>query len=422
MKKQLIALSYLATLSSTITSTPLIEKLKKNENIITTYKPKISGYLKSEYWFDSRQVSGLRDNQYLLYPLNQYCDALGQDINASGQYNASIIQSRIRADFSAPLIYNIIPKAVFEADFFGIGATFPVFRPRHVYTTLANNNITFLLGHTWQPLFVKDCYPDTINFNTGAPIEVFSRQSQIRFVIDYKGFEWFVAALAELETPSTGPNGSSSQYLRNSIIPNLHMQTTYRFNNTSLVGAAIDFLHLVPRLVTEKNLYAQEYVDAVRAAVFSKIHYKDCVIKAKAIYAENGYDIELLGGYGVTYIDPVTDRRTYTPTRTVSVWGEIAIGKKFEPAIFVGWSKNIGTKKRIIPTYNNQSLLYTRGSDIESLIRVAPRARWHLDPCIIGFELEYTRALYGTITDHAKPCNTTPVSNIRAMGAVYYTF
>lgn len=427
MKKRLIALSYIAATTiinagSVPDSSDAESAFYEFKKIPAEYRPKFSGYLKSEFWFDSRQILGAREDEYLLYPLNLRCDALGQDTNASGQYNASIIQTRFRADFSAPSIYGVTPNAVFEADFFGTNLTLPVFRPRHVYTTLANNNITILAGHTWQPLFVRDCFPDTIGFNTGVPIEVFGRQAQVRITLDYQGFEWFVAALAQLESPSNGPNGPASHYFRNGMIPNFHMQTVYRFKNESLIGGAIDFLHLVPRLVTNKSLYAQEHVDAGRATIFGKVRYKDVILKAKGIYAENAYDIVMLGGYGVTHIDPVTDHRTYTPTRTLSVWGEIVIAKKFEPALFVGWTKNIGTRKPIIKEVDEESLLYTRGSDIGTVIRISPRARWYLDPCIISFEVEYTRATYGTITNHARPCDTHPVANIRSMAAVYYTF
>lgn len=386
------------------------------------YLPIFSGYLKSEYWWDTRQIFGLRENEYLLYPLDVACDTSGQDTNATGQFNDSIIQSRVRADFSAPVIYNIKPKAVFEADFFGTPVTLPVFRPRHIYTTLSSGHLTVLAGHTWHPLFIEDCFPDTVSFNVGAPIEVYGRQSQLRIIFDYKGFEWFVAAMAQLETPSDGPVGAASQYLRNGMIPNLHMQMAYRFKQGSLVGAGVDFLHLVPRLVTNDNVYAQEYVDAGRAAVFGKLKYKDWVFKAKGIYAENGYDIEMLGGYGVTHIDPVTDHRNYTPTRAVAVWGDFSLRKRFEPGIFVGWTKNIGTSKPIIQMTGQENLLYTRASNIGTIVRVSPRARWYVDPCVIACEFEYTRATYGTINNFARPCDTHPTVNIRVLGAVYYTF
>lgn len=387
-----------------------------------SYAPKFSGYIKSEYWFDSRQVQGLRDNEYHIFPLAKVCDAAGQDINAVSSSNASIIQSRARVEFSAPDVHNITPKGFAEVDFFGIGTTFPVVRPRHLYATLSQNHLTFLAGHTWQPLFTVDCYPDTVNFNTGAPIEVFGRQPQLRVALTNNHFEWLSAALWQVETHSNGPVGPSSQYLRNGFIPNLHTQCLYKTSNGSVVGAGVDFLHITPRLVTDKNFYAQEHVNAVRAIVFGKAKYKKYEFKLKGIYAQNAHDLVMLGGYGVTYIDPVTDHRTYTPTRTVSVWSEFVLKKQLEPGIFIGWSKNLGTSKPIIQSIGDTSLLYTRGSNIDTLIRISPRARWYLNPCVIACELEYTRATYGTITDYARPCNTYAVGNIRFMAAVYYTF
>jgi hypothetical protein len=390
------------------------------------YYPKFSGYTKGELWFDSRQVIGLRDNEYLLYPADQSCDTTGQDTNATGQFNGSIIQTRARVELSAPPLYNITSKGIIEADFFGTSVTLPVCRPRHAYATLSSNHVTVLAGHTWQPLFIEDCYPDTIGFNTGAPIEVFARQSQLRCGIDYHGLQIFGAALGQLETTSFGPIGASTQYLRNSMIPNMHLQAAYRLKKGrfqgSLVGAAIDFLRIVPRLVTNDNVYAQESVNATRCIAFGKFKYKSVDIKFKGLYIENGYDLVMLGGYGVTHIDPITDQRTYRPTRTISVWGEFSIKKQIEPGIFVGWTKNLGTKEVIIPTYNSENLLYTRNSNIDTVIRIAPRVRCYVKPCIIAFETEYTRATYGIVNNHARPYNTHPELNIRLLGSVYYTF
>lgn len=421
MKKQIVLLSCIATASLLNGIAPV-----SVPNSTSAYYPKFSGYIKSEHWYDSRQVVGLRDNEYLLYPAAAACDTLGQDTNATGQFNGSIIQTRLRLEFTAPEIHNVKPDALFEVDFFGTSVTFPACRPRHFYATFMSNHLTFLIGHTWEPLFLKDCYPETISFNVGAPIEVFARQSQIRCSFDYHGFEVFAAALGQLETPSDGPIGASSQYLRNSMIPDLHAQCSYQHPTGdfkgSLLGTAVDFLRLVPRLVTNDNLYAQESVNAIRCIAFGKLRYKAVDIKLKGLYIENGYDLEMLGGYGVTYINPVTDQRSYTPTRTASVWADLSYKKNIEPGLFVGWTKNLGTKKAIIKTYNNENLLYSRNSNINTVIRVSPRLRCYVKPCTIACEIEYTRATYGTINNHAQAINTYPVSNIRLNGSVYYNF
>lgn len=421
MKKQIVFLSCIAT-ASLLNGTAPVSLLGD----VTSYYPKFSGYIKSEHWYDSRQIVGLRENEYLLYPAVAICDALGQDTNSTGQFNGSIIQTRTRFEFTAPDIKIIKMSALFEADFFGTNITLPVYRPRHLYAHLSANHIFFLIGHTWQPLFIKDCFPDTVSFNTGAPIEAFSRQSQIRCGATYNGLEIFGAALTQLETPSNGPIGASSQYFRNSMIPDLHVQCSYQYQSGnfkgSLIGAAVDFLRLVPRLITNDNLYAQESVNAIRCVAFGKLRYKAVDIKLKGLYIENGYDLVMLGGYGVTYINPVTDHRSYTPTRTASLWADLSYKKNIEPGLFVGWSKNLGTKKTIIQTYNNEQLLYTRNSNINTVIRISPRLRCYVNPCTIACEIEYTRATYGTINNHAQAINTYPVSNIRLNGSVYYNF
>jgi hypothetical protein len=234
--------------------------------------------------------------------------------------------------------------------------------------------------------------------------------------------EIFFAAITQLETTSDGPLGSSTSYLKDDVIPNMHFQWLARNTNGSLLCAAVDMLRIVPRLVTNTGMATLESVTGMRFLVATKIIHKSLDLKLKALYVENGYDLTMLGGYAVRSINPITNASTYLPTRTCSLWADITLKKKIEPALFLGWSKNLGTTYPVMATADNGALLYTRNSNIDTVLRVAPRIRWYVDPLILACEVEWTRAYYGTINCYARAVDSKPVSNIRWMASLFYTF
>jgi hypothetical protein len=199
----------------------------------------LSGYIKYENWFDTRQVVSLRDGEFLLYPQNKQYDVLGVDINDTAQNNASLIETRIQLQFATTLPYHMYAKGRLECDFFGESNCFPTYRIRHGYIEGEKNNITFLVGHTWQPMFIFECHPDTVGFNTGTPLEVFSRQPQLRVGYKKGSHEIFFAASTQLETTSDGPAGPSTSYIKNNVIPNMlssrgvatHTSTDYKYRH-----------------------------------------------------------------------------------------------------------------------------------------------------------------------------------------------
>ena len=54
---------------------------------------KLSGFVKTDIFFDSRQVITARQGHFLLYPANENLDANGKDINAKWNYNILSIRA-----------------------------------------------------------------------------------------------------------------------------------------------------------------------------------------------------------------------------------------------------------------------------------------------------------------------------------------
>ncbi len=142
------------------------------------------------------------------------------------------------------------------------------------------------------------------------------------------------------------------------------------------------------------------------------------------MYAQDAAVFEMIGGYGVHTRDPLNDERTYAPLQTVAVSSEFIWEGNWEPGLFIGYVKNIGARKTIIPNFgpDNESGVFSLGPDIDRVYRVSPRIRYYHTNFTIGMELEYTNAAYGTITTEGTVINAVPVGNTRFLFATYYVF
>ena len=61
-----------------------------------------SGFVKTDFFYDSRQVVTIREGHFLLYPENQKLDLNGKDINAKDHFGILSIQSRLTGKVTGP--------------------------------------------------------------------------------------------------------------------------------------------------------------------------------------------------------------------------------------------------------------------------------------------------------------------------------
>ena len=119
-------------------------------------------------------------------------------------------------------------KGVVEADFFGNeNAAFVDangFRLRHAYAQLSWKKTQLLFGQYWHPMFVPACYSEVISFNTGAPMQPFSRNPQLRLTRQLGRFSLIAVMAAQRDF--TSPGGSNVQ--RNAALPEFHLQLQYQ--------------------------------------------------------------------------------------------------------------------------------------------------------------------------------------------------
>lgn len=396
-----------------------------------------SGYVKNMTFIDSRQVYGVADNYTLFVPKERLPDALGNDINAAGQFNMLPIETRVMATIFGPNIGNAVTQAEISGDFVTIpsgaililpGDAFNRFKMRHAYFQLLWPNYSFLAGHTWHPMTFPIAAPDVVSNNTGSPFNPYSRASQIRFTYHTEKWELLAAILSQTFFDSTGPLGITDTYARNSLTPDCLLYGLVFLGNHWDVGAGIDYKRLVPRLVTDKNYKTKTAISSIAAMAHVEFYTNRFSWNTKVTYAQNGFNFGMMGGYAVDCVDPVTDYRSYTNLNTVAVWTELVLRTRVEPGLFIGYSKNLGASKNIIQAIVDQegvaeNTIYAFLPQVASAWRVAPRVSYRKESFLMQFELECTQATYGTIDRKGSVKNVcSPVTNVRFLFGLAYFY
>lgn len=397
---------------------------------------KVSGFIKNDFFYDSRQVVSLREGHFLLYPSPVITDMLNTDFNDDPSFNFLSIQTRVTGNITAPDAFGARVTGVLEADFFGNENSNFVdgngFRLRHAFAKLNWKNTEILFGQYWHPFFIPGNYSEVLSFNTGAPFQPFARNPQIRVTQKLASFRFIGAAAAQRDF--TSPDGST--VLRNSMVPDLHAQLNYENNIGSgielFTGAGSGYKVLrLSEVLSFPNFtrIVKQNVDGLSWTAFLKLKFPSMVFKLQATYGENLYDATMLGGYTISRLIKVIEKTEveYTTIDNFAIWSEVITKiKNVELALWGGYTKNLGSGKEI-SEYRSYGV---RGSDIKTIYRLSPRVVFTSPKLNIGVETEYTDAAYAVRNELAeiardsrgKITETYSVSNLRLLLAVTLKF
>lgn len=391
---------------------------------------KLSGFVKTDFFYDTRQTVTIREGHFLLYPAPEDKDIEGEDINKKSSMNFLSIQTRITGKITGPDAFGAKSSALIEGAFFGHSdGDINGFRLRHAFLKLNWDKTELLLGQYWHPLFITSCFPDVISFNTGVPFQPFSRNPQIRLTQKFGKVSLIAAAAMQRDFVNTGPIGLSTTYLRNSAIPDMNLQLHYTTSNTEnetefQIGIGGSYKILTPRLETNKNYKAEGTVPGLSGLAFIKYKGSKLTYKVEAVYGQNLTNMMMLGGYAIKEItDTAKDYRDYTNLDNMTFWAEIHTnGSKFQAGLFAGYTKNMGSLNNIYE-WNNPTSFYTRGRDIEYVYRVSPRVIFNAGKARFAGEIEYTVAGYGDkVNSLGEVQNAESIANTRFLLAAYYFF
>lgn len=409
-----------------------------------------SGFVKTDIFYDTRQSGCIREGHFLLYPENVLPDANNKDINDKPSFNILSIQTRLKGSITGPEAFGAKTSGVIEADFFGNEnnnfGDINGFRLRHAFVKLNWQSTELLVGQYWHPMFIAESFPAVLSFNTGAPFQPFSRNPQIRVSKSFGGLKLIACAFSQRDFASAGPvytksatgeyNSSvvvCSNFLRNASFPDVHFQMQFTPDSSdNLFGAGIDYKSLMPELYTvdhtkTKTFESSEMISSIAGTAFARFKFAPLSIRLEAVYAQNAYDMTMLGGYAVRQIsDSLTGAKDFTSLNTGSFWLDMNTqGKKIQLGLFAGYTKNFGTGKTILKdTYYKKEIYYARGSNIDYVYRLAPRIVFISGKLDIGVEVEHTVASYGKANGDSKGRVTDgkTYSNTRGLLVFLYKF
>ncbi|MCG8578890.1 MAG: 4Fe-4S dicluster domain-containing protein, partial [Bacteroidales bacterium] len=384
-------------------------------------KVKLSGFVSTEAIFDSRKVVSARDGDVILYPAPISYDENGVDINKEGDFSFLSIHSRLRAKAGGVKLFGGQLSGLIEFDFVGTtNASIGLLRMRHAMAHLKFKKTSVLFGQYWHPMFVTSCFPEISSWGAAAPVSVLSRNPQIRVTHQFSDkFRASLAAVSQFDFKSSGPDGASNIYLRQSSMPEFDAHIEYGVKGNSVFGVVAGTKQIVPRQLNSAGNVIDESLRTYHALAYTTLKFKTLKIKLQAIYAQNGSDMLLLGGYGVKSVNVQTETYTYTPLSTLNYWTEIITqGSKVNFGLFAGIANQLGSSDAIA----EGNAVYARGSNIDYVARIAPRIITGTKDVKVMVELNQTYAAYGETDEKHNVNNTKRVGNTRLQLHVMYSF
>ncbi len=406
----------------------LSSKLFAQENEEKKIKFEASGFIKSDIFFDSRQNVDALEGLLHIFPKDISLDENENDINAKSSLGIVDISTRVRGKVSGPNVFGAKVSGLVEADWTGISGANSTSRVRlrHAYSKLNWEKTEILFGREWHPMFVKEVYPSVMSLNTGIPFQPFNRSPMLQMSYSFGEFKIIGAAISQSDYISSGPDGKSSKYIKNSNIPNLHLQLQFKPGDF-LFGAAVDYKSIMPRTVTESYInidptydslfVTNEKVNSISYMGYFKFQKPKFVLKAKAIYGQNLSECVMPGGYGVSVLDSITGHEEYTPFNHFYTWANVVYGDQTKFGLFGGYTKNLGADDPLV------SDTYGMALNLDYVYRGTATVSHKIKNFMLAVELEYTVAAYGDIAnEYGEFTKSHEVSNTRLMFSVFHFF
>ena len=407
------------------------------------FKFKFYGFVRNYACYDTRESLTSNSEQFYYMPKD---DKEGAIMDQPNMMLLSIT-TRLGLNVTGPEFLGANTSAKIEADFAGFGTSNTVLRIRQAYAKMDWKYNSVLVGQAWHPM-MGDMMPDVFSLETGAPFTPFSRTPQVRYDFKYKGMTLTATALYQFQYTSYGPNGSSFDYARNAVVPEVYLQAKYN-NGGFQVGAGVDILTLKPRqqydwMVNEpvldsngqpiyvagvpvltptlKAIKSTKLFTSFTPTLFASYKGKNWGIKGRATYAQNAAHLSMISGYAVTDIED-NGEYEYSSIESVSGWIDATYKVPLKKGdlqfcCFAGYTKNLGCNDDIV-----NGLVYMRGEkNMDYMWRVAPSILYTHNALQVGVEYNPTTVGYGEHDGDYKMYNPHTVTNHRICAMLKYNF
>jgi len=367
----------------------------------------VSGFVKSSYYYDTRQVVAARDLDFLLYPSPNNPEA--DDPSDRDNFGSFQLFSRLGLNISEfeEQVLGADVRGYFEADFFGPGtiaaAQENVFRLRRGFVEMNWENRSALFGLEWSPLFTLGAYPHTVATEAAAPFNPFARQPMIKLTVNRGNLRFFGIASWQFDAfvdaslsnaPATPLGGIDAQ--QQSAIPGLHGHVQYEEGDLLVgTGAYLKSLRPFPtgdRFFSGAGTAYLSYTPAGYA-----VRAKTVVGSVRDHVGVGGYI------YDPGAADVFGDADGFQQLNTWSAWVEAEQTGAVAPGLFVGVLTNLGASDEIDAPLTTVAYA-TRGVDpfsqsIASVWEIAPRLALNYGPMRFAFEVQITTAQYTSRLD-----------------------
>lgn len=379
------------------------------------------GFVRGDLYYNSRNNMEVVDGLFYLYPKDRLTDPDGKDVNAKSNGSFYTFTTRLGLDIKGPDVGSAKTSAKIESDFGGTTNINFVLRLRQAYVKFDwQQGSSVLLGQTWHPMF-GEILPDVLNLSTGCPFQPFNRSPLIKYQYRQGAWKIHASAIYQLVYVSSGPAGRSEEYLKNGVLPEFYAGFDYR-KNGFMAGAGVDMISIRPRTQSTVNgqlFRVNERITTVSYDLHGEYAYRKFKFAGKTLLDSNQGHNTMIGGYGISKIDPRTGKQDYTAFRNSTSWINFSYGKTYQACLFAGYTKNLGTSDKLV----NAQQLYGMGMDMDQYAQLSFFLRYNLPHWNIGLEYALSTAWYGDISlTNGKVGNTHDISNHRIEGTFMYLF
>lgn len=407
-------------------------------------KVSLYGFIRNDVFFNSRRNLDLRDGVLDLYPLDASNLATrsgtslnanpNDDANAISQLGYSAIVTRLGVKIGGITAFGAKASGTLETDFFGIsngaagtsgGGTENLLRLRHAYVALDWTKSQLLIGQYWNPNFIPKCFPGTANFNTGIPFNPFSFVPQVRYThklgkaMTAQGmlFGYDLAGFSPAGTFAVG-TGVDAQKLAG--IPSFSTQLGFE-NKKVMASVGIEGNAISPRVTDTQNASSGVYggtgtgnvqrnintkIFTVNFLAFAKLTSTNTTLKFHTTYGQSYTQYVGMGGFA-EYRDATTGEWKYEAQNQLNMWGEFisTSSKKVQPAIFIGYLKNMGLANAIdmnkvkagTLAFQGRGISTATGRTFDDMLRICPRLDFYSGKMKISFEYELSMMKWADI-------------------------
>ena len=374
------------------------------------------GFVAAQSFRNTHASQAKAEGFLYLFPLDK--DVADANGNMNDNSNGSEFGTMARVGFTlkGPDILGVSTRAKAEIEFSGHKSGEILYR--HAFMAFDwEDGGTLIIGQTWHPM--NDLFPNTVGIAIGAPFNPLNRSPQLRgegFLDKQQNIKLTVASIFQSMNTSTGPNGNTYNYSRNSSVPLIYGGLDFKLGNLKL-GAGVEYQDIVPYVDAADN-NKKYHLTGFTGMVQAQYAKDKLSIKAKGLLGQNMSHLGICSGYGQVADPDNTGSRKYAPLTALSTWAQVLYGGDLKFGLFGGYMKNYGASKDLDP----KEIYAIGGGKIDSMWRLTPSVTYTVGNVVFGCEFEFTSVAYGTIEPKGTVKDTHNVNNLRSLVSVMYNF